>query len=235
MTIPGALRSLLIAALLATAAALPLAAEDGDAIAAFTQAFAGSDAAAKRAALPAIIAMGRDADDTVYRLLVQAVGDPQTQDVAVLALRARCAQSPHPYDRGPSNPSYVPLDTPDDWNRWLALRTQYQERERALADISRRLAALTASESSAAGPATGAAAPAAGAEHKPAKAGAPPAGDLGRLSRIIFADGATVVGHVVELHRDANGVALSLEFIHREGGGREVIPIERIARIEDQP
>jgi hypothetical protein len=26
---------------------------------------------------------------------------------------------------------------------------------------------------------------------------------------------------------------LSVEFIHRDGGGREVIPIDRIARIED--
>ena len=65
--------------------------------------------------------------------------------------------------------------------------------------------------------------------------GTAPASDLGKLSRIIFADGATVVGHVIDLHRAADGTVLSVEFFHRDGGGREVIPIDRIARIEDAP
>lgn len=236
MTVTTALRiPLLIAAVLATVMAGPLKADDTSAVAAFTQAFAGSDAAAKRTALTAIAAMGQDADDTVYPLLVQAVGDPQTQDVALLALHARCAQSPHPYDRAPSNPSYLPLDTPADWNRWLAVRTQYKEREKALADIARRLAALEKADARGTQPATASATASAGAEQKTAKAGAAPASDLGKLSRIIFTDGATVVGHVIDLHRAADGTVLSVEFFHRDGGGREVIPIDRVARIEDAP
>ncbi len=213
----------------------PAQGEDGDAVAAFAQAFAGSDAAAKREALAAVIALGREADDTAYPLLVQAVGDPQTHDVAVLALRSRTDHSPYPYDRGPSFPGYLPLDTPADWNHWLALRTQYKDRERALADEKSRLAKLSASASTstAAGAAAGSAAPGATARQKPARTA--PAGDPGQLSRIIFADGATVVGFIVDRHRDANGTVLSLEFIHRDGGGREVIPIDRIARIEDAP
>jgi hypothetical protein len=228
-------RMLLIGTLLAASIIMPLQAEDSDAIAAFTQASAGSDAAAKRAALTAISAMGRDADDTVYPLLVQAVGDPQIHDVAVLALRTRTQQSPYPYDRPPSFPGYLALDTPPDWDRWLALRSQYKEKERALADEARRLAALSKPSSSAAGGASGSAAPTAGAERRPASAAPALASDLGQLSRIIFADGATVVGYVITRHRDADGTVLSVEFIHQNAGGREVIPIDRIARIEEAP
>jgi hypothetical protein len=236
MTVTTALHfRLLIAALLAAIVAMPLRADDGGAIAAFTQAFSGSDAGAKRTALTAIAAMGQDADDTVYPLLVQAVGDPQTQDVAVLALRARTAQSSHPYDRAPSNPSFLPLDSPADWNRWLAVRTQYKERERALADLARRLAALSKDDAGGTKTTTASATASAAAEQKPAKSGPPPPTDLGKLSRIIFTDGATVVGHVVDLHRAADGTVLSVEFFHRDGGGREVIPIDRVARIEDAP
>jgi hypothetical protein len=225
---------LLLSTLFAAIVALPLRGDDGDAVAAFAQAFSGSDAAAKRTALTAIVALGQDQDDTVYRLLVQAVSDPQTQDVAVLALHARCAQSSHPYDRPPSNPSYLPLDTPADWNRWLAMRTQYKERERALADLARRLAALEKAAGEAKAAPTAAAANT-GGEKKPSSAAPAPDKDLGRLSRIIFTDGATVIGHVLEMHRDADGTVLSVEFYHRDGGGREVIPIDRIARIEDAP
>ena len=236
MTGIGTLRTVaLIAALLTTITAMPLAADDHDAVAAFTAAFSGGDAAAKRTAMTAIIALGRDEDDTAYRLLVQAVNDPQTHDVAVPALRARCAQSSHPYDRAPSNPAFVPLDTPDDWNRWLAARTQYVERDRALADLARRLATLSKAAASEAPAAPASAAADAGAGHGPASARAAPAGDPGRLSRIIFADGATVMGHVLDLHRAADGTVLSVEFVHRDGGGREVIPIDRVARIEDAP
>lgn len=226
---------LLIATLFAAVVALPLWGDDGAAVAAFAQAFAGSDAAAKRTALAAIAALGQDQDDTVYRLLVQAVSDPQTQDVALLALHARCAQSPHPYDRAPSNPSYLPLDSPADWNRWLAIRTQYKERERALADLARRLAVLEKAAADDAKTAGAGAAAHASAETKQANAAPAPDKDLGRLSRIIFTDGATVIGHVLALHRDADGTVLSVEFYHRDGGGREVIPIDRIARIEDAP
>jgi hypothetical protein len=236
MTVTSALHcNLLIATLLAAIVALPLRADDAAAIAAFTQALSGSDAGAKRTAMTAIIALGQDEDDAVYRLLVRAVSDPQTQEGAILALRARCAQSPHPYDRAPSNPSYLPLDTPADWNRWLAVRTQYQERERAMADLARRLAALEKADASESKAATVSATASAGAERKPASAATAPAGDPGRLSRIIFADGATVMGHILAMHRDTDGTVLSVEFIHHDGGGREVIPIDRIARIEDAP
>jgi len=235
MTITGTLRTLMFASLFAAVSAVSLRADDSAAIAAFAQAFSGSDAGAKRAAMTPIIALGRDADDTVYRLLVQAVADPQTQDVAIQALRARCAQSPFPYDRAPSFPGDLPVDTPADWNHWLALRTQYKDKERTLADESRRLDALAKSTSTAKEAAPGSATPSAAADRQHAKAETPPPSDLGPLSRIIFTDGATMVGHIVERHRDANGTELSIEIIHPDGGGREVIPIDRIARIEAAP
>jgi hypothetical protein len=232
--------TLLIATLLAAIITLPLRAADGDAatvaVAAFAQAFSGNDEAAKRAAMPAVIALGRDADDTVYRLLVQAVGDQQTHDVAVPALRARSGLSPNFFDHGPGYPGYPQSDAPADWNAWLASRTQDKEKERTLADLAHRLAKLESAASTPAGAASGASGsgpPAAATEHQQAGAATAPPSDLGRLSRIIFTDGATVVGHVVDRHKDADGTVLSVEFIHRDGGGREVIPIDRIARIED--
>jgi hypothetical protein len=227
--------SLLIATLLAAALTVPLPAEDSVAIAAFAEAFSGSDEAAKRAALPAIIAMGKDADDTVYRLLVQAVGDPQTHDVAVPALRARSGLAPNFFDHGPGYPGYPQSDTASDWNAWLASRGQDQERTRTLNDQSRRIAALAAPSTPSVGgaAAASAASPAAAASERAHASATPmPPSDLGSLSRIVFADGSTLVGHVVDRHRDANGVVLTVEFIHQDGGGREVIPIERIARIE---
>lgn len=231
------LRTTLLIAILLAVVALPLQAADdasAAAVAAFTQSFAGGDEAAKRAALPAVIALGRDADDTVYRLLVQAVGDPQTHDVAVPALRARSGLSPTFFDHGPGYPGYPQSDATADWNAWLASRTQDKEKERTLADLSRRLAALsTAAATTTAVPAPGSGPPAEASEHQHAPSATAPPGDLGRLSRIIFTDGATVVGHILSRHKDADGTVIAVEFIHRDGGGREVIPIDRIARIED--
>jgi hypothetical protein len=238
MTITSTLRNaLLIATLLAAAVTMPLAADDGDAVTVFAKAFSGGDEAAKRAAMPAVIALGKDQDDTVYRLLVQAVGDAQTHDVAVPALRARSGLSPNFFDHGPGYPGYPQSDAGADWSAWLASRTQDKEKERTLADHARRIDALakedSTSGSSAKVSAPAADQPAAAGDHQHAGAGAGPPSDLGKLSRIIFTDGSAVVAHVVDRHKDANGTVLSVEFIHRDGGGREVIQIDRIARIED--
>jgi hypothetical protein len=214
------------------AAAAPLAAEDRSAaevIADVTTAMSGSDSGAKRMALLPLIALGSAYDDDVYRLLVQAVADQQTHDIAIPALRARSGLNPTFFDHGPGYPSYPASDAAADWNAWLAARSSDKARERTLADLSHRLAALDAASAT---HAPAAAAPAAAADAKKARAGMPPAEDATGLSRIIFTDGAIMVGRIIDRHRDAAGNELSVEFIHRDGSGREVIPIDRIARIE---
>ena len=225
-------------------------ATENEAVTAFTQAFAGGDATPKRESLRAVAALPKEMDDIVYRLLVQAVGDRQTHDDAVLALRARSGLQPTIYNKGNGYPGYPNSDEPADWNAWLAARTKDKEQTKQLADQAKQLKDLedkkkkdAKDKAGGAGCTTDSGKTADNGKPSTADAGTttesktstpePPPNDLGKPSRIIFKNGGSLVCYVIFKRTDSDGVLQSVRIIHLDGGGEETLAADLIARIEE--
>jgi hypothetical protein len=254
MTSTPSLRVVLLSCLLvvlcasgaAAAAAGPSSAAptgaDNPVVIAFTQAFAGDDSTAKRESMRAVAGLPKELDDIVLKLLVQAVGDRQTHDEAVMALRSRTGLAPNAFNKGNGYPGYPSTDDPADWNIWLSARTKDKSQAKQLADQAKELKELKAKEekdakgdkgavASSKTPAGGDAAATTETKHNEAPEQAP--SDLGKPSRIIFKNGGSLVCYVIFKRTDSDGVLQSVRIVHLDGGGEETLAADLIARIED--
>lgn len=212
--------------LLSAVLALP-AADDGAALAALHQAFAGNDAQAKRAAVRALASKTAGTDEQVLPLLVARVEDRQVGELVIQALRARTGLSTPVGNEGSAE---QPGRKAAHWQAWL---TKWQEKKKAEKDLE----ALKDKEKEKGKdqPSPDAPVPAAGADSSDSQARTPPPppDDLGRLDRIVFRNGGSLIAFVMSKRLDADGNLLSVRVVHPEGGGEEILQAALIARIEE--
>jgi hypothetical protein len=219
----------------------------------FNQAFAGSSTD-KKEALRMAASLGKEDDDIAYELLIKGVGDRQVHSEAVMALRARTGLQPTLMNRGTGYPGYPASDDASEWNNWLSARKKDRETQKKISEQDKKLKELEEQEKKKAEaekagdkPADGtAAADNKTAEEKAAgdKTGdeekvikAPPAhqtpSDLGRIDRIIFKNGGSLVCYILSKRTNADGVLQSVRIVHPNNGGEEILSTDLISRIDE--
>jgi hypothetical protein len=204
--------------------ALALAAGESAAIAAYKKAMAGDDAIAKREAINALVSKDAGSDDEVLPLLVAAVADRQGNEPAIRALRARTGLTPPAREGASSYPGYPTGDAPADWQAWLSARATDMETKKKLETLTKK------AEAPAEQPAEQPAEPEQAAVQPPPRI---PTDDLGKLDRIVYKSGRTLIGYIRSKRLDADGNLVSLRVVHSDGVGEEVVDAGVIARIED--
>ncbi len=222
-------------------------AADGDAVKAqFEKAFSQGQSSDKKEALRAAQALGKDQDDLAFELLIRGVNDRQVHDEAVMSLRARTGLQPTLLNRGNGYPGYPASDDASEWNNWLGARKKDQETQKKIADGEKKIKELEEVEKKKAaegkdGVKPGdapAAAPAGG--DKPADGDKPvakpvyePPSDLGKLDRIVFKTGGSLVCYVLSKRMNADGLLQSVRVVHQNNGGEETLAADLIARIDE--
>lgn len=241
---------LLLALGLALSAPVAFAAEGDEAKAKFDEAFAKGEASDKKDALRIAQALGKDQDDLAFELLIKGVNDRQVHDEAVMALRARTGLQPTLLNRGSGYPGYPASDDASEWNNWLSQRKKDKETQKKIAEGEKKLKELEEAEKNKPGdgktgqpgdkPADGTVKPAdpatAGTEpgtEKPAQPAYEPPSDLGRLDRIVFKTGGSLVCYILSKRMNADGVLQSIRIVHQNDGGEETLAAELIARIDE--
>ncbi len=226
---------LLLPCLALLAIALPAAADS------FDDAFKTEDADAKRAAVKALADKAAGGDDEAYAKLVKAAGDRQTQEAAVAALRARSGLKPAPGKGGGGYPDYPTSDTPAAWQAWLKARDAEREKEKKIAEALKvaeeaKKGAEAKDKDPAKAGETGEAGGAASADPsaKPAvPAPARPSSDLGRMDRVVFKTGGSLLCFILSKRVDDTGNLISVRVVHRDEGGEEVLSADLVAHIEE--
>jgi hypothetical protein len=223
----------------------------------FAKAFGSGSAADKKAALRTAQALGKDQDDIAYELLVKGVNDRQVHDEAVIALRARTGLQPTLLNRGSGYPGYPASDDASEWNNWLSARKKDKETQKKIAEGEKKLKEMEEAEKKKAAegkdgkdgkkdgdkPADGTAGtdkPAEGKDgeakdgDKPAEKPAyEPPSDLGRLDRVVFKSGGSLVCYILSKRVNADGVLQSVRVVHQNNGGEEILAADLIARIDE--
>lgn len=191
-------------------------------------ALAGENRDDKLAALSAVGGAAKDKDEAVFNALIGAISDRQVGAEALNALRSRAGVSPKVGSRvlGPGYPGYPGSDSASDWGAWLAEwkkdKAQAAKLKKIEEDLKKKEAKPEAKPAEAK------------PEAKPAEevAAAPP-DDLGKLDRITFTDGGSLVCYIRTRRLDADGKLLSVRIVHANGAGEETIAASLITKIED--
>lgn len=218
----------------------------------FNEAFAKGQASDKKEALRSAQALGKDQDDTAFELLIKAVNDRQVHDEAVMALRARTGLQPTLLNRGSGYPGYPASDDASEWNNWLAARKKDKETQKKIAEGEKKLKDLEEAEKKKAAegkdgkdgekPADGTAPEGKDGEGKDGEGKDKPVAktpayeapsDLGRLDRIVFKTGGSLVCYILSKRMNADGVLQSVRIVHQNNGGEETLAADLIARIDE--
>jgi hypothetical protein len=215
------MRSLPVAALfLVILAASTLAAADP--VADAKKALAGGSADEKRAALRALGSKDAGKDAEAYAVLISALEDRQAQEVAAATLAARSGESP---SRSAFRPGADPKEIAAIWSNWFSIWQKKQEVEALkkkaekkpeLQPIATADTPTEATTSSDRGPRFD-----------------PKNDDLGRLARLSFTDGGSMLAYIRARRTDADGNLVSVQIIHRDGRGTETIDASLISRIDE--
>ncbi len=193
-------------------------------IAAFQQAMTGDDAAAKKSAIRALASKSVGKDTEVLPLLVSAISDRQAGESAVSALSSRAGKTPV---GGTYRVGIDPAIVQQKWQVWLADWQKGQD----IKKLEKKDAKPEAKPAVAPKALFDGAKPAAPAGDKALPP--TPAEDLGKLDRIIFVAGGSLVGFIMSKRTDADGVLVSVRVVHPDGAGEETIAAALIARIEE--
>ena len=192
-------------------------------VAALQAALGGSDAVAKKTALRAVASKDAGSDDEVLPLLVGAIADRQAGEAAVSALSSRTGAAP-------TGGSYVTGVDPakiqgawqkwyEDWKKAQEIKKLKKKDEKKPVEAAKPQVATstdvpkTPSEDKAAAPA--------------------PAEDLGKLDRVLFKAGGSLLCYVQSKRTDADGNLISVRVVHPDGSGEETIAADLISRIEE--
>jgi hypothetical protein len=233
-----------------------------DVSAKFNKAFAEGEASDKKEALRMAAGLSKEQDDLAFELLIKAVNDRQVHDEAVLALRARTGMQPTLNNRGTGYPGYPASDDASGWNSWLSARKKEQETAKKLAEQEKKLKQIDEDKKkkeeeeakkkdgkggdTAAKP-DGEAKPEGkdgdtaakpegkdgeGTKTKPKAAYEPPT-DLGKVDRIVFKTGGSLVCYILSKRSNSDGVLQSVRVSHLDDGGEEILSMDLIARIEE--
>ncbi len=204
----------------------------------FDDAFQSEDADAKRAAVKALADKAAAGDDEAYAKLVKATGDRQSQDAAIAALRARTGLKPSKGDGG-GYPGYPADDTPASWQAWLKARDAEVAKEKQIAEALKLAEeAKKEAEAKEGDPAkvdgeTGAVAGEPGKPTTVKPAPARPSSDLGRMDRVVFKTGGSLLCYILSKRVDDTGNLISVRVVHRDEGGEEVLSADLVAHIEE--
>ena len=217
------MRILLPALLVFSLGASGFAAESKPApeVAALSAALAGNDLTEKKAAIRAVTSksVGKDAD--VFPLLIGAIGDRQAGEAAVAALSSRAGETP----RDGSYKNNIDLTT-RAWQGWYEAWQKKQAIKTLEKKVDKKPDAATAIPIK---PIPGTPEAAASEKSVPAQ----PAEDLGKIDRVIFKAGGSLLCYIQSKRTDADGNLLSVRVIHPDGSGEETIASDLISRIEE--
>ncbi len=243
---------LLLAVSLALMTPFSVAAEGNDVKAQFDKAFTQGQSSDKKDALRVAQGLGKDQDDLAFELLIKGINDRQVHDEAVMALRARTGLQPTLLNRGSGYPGYPASDDASEWNNWLGARKKDKETQKKIAEGEKKLKEMEELEKKkkAEGkdgdkpgdPATGEK-PSEGKDGKigegkdgdkpVAKPTYEPPSDLGKLDRIVFKTGGSLVCYILSKRVNADGVLQSVRVVHQNNGGEETLAADLIARIDE--
>lgn len=207
----------LLATLLLSAAAF---AADGP-VADFQKAMADNDSGAKKQAARALGAKDAGKDEEAYAALIAAISDRQAGEVAVAALQSRVGKTPV---GGVYKAGEDPAKTQAAWQGWFDDWKKAQQ----IKKLEKK------DEKKPAKPEAAAPAPEVKTTAPSEKTTPPmPAEDLGKLDRVIFVAGGSLLCYVQSKRTDADGKLLSVRVIHPDGSGEETISAELVSRIEE--
>lgn len=240
---------LLLTVSLALMVPLGVAADGTDVKAQFDKAFTQGQSSDKKDALRAAQGLGKDQDDLAYEMLIKGVSDRQVHDEAVLALRARTGLQPTLLNRGNGYPGYPASDDASEWSNWLGARKKDKETQKKLAEGEKKIKELEELEKKKKaegkdGAKPGDPATATGdkpTEGKDGKDGDKPVtkpayeppSDLGKLDRIVFKTGGSLVCYILSKRVNADGVLQSVRVVHQNNGGEETLAADLIARVDE--
>lgn len=212
------------ALLLAITAGFAMAAEAAEAgpapqVAALQAALGSDNATAKKEAIRALSDKSVGKDEEVLALLVSAISDRQAGEAAVSALSSRMGKTPvgGSYRTG--------IDTAkiqaawqkayDDWKKTQDIKKLEKKVEKNAEKIK---AVATVAEVKPSGEKTLPTAP---------------AEDLGKMDRVNFVAGGSLLCFVMSKRTDADGKLVSVRVVHPDGAGEETIAAELISRIDE--
>ncbi len=189
-------------------------------VTAFNQAMSGEDAGAKKSAIRALASKSVGKDAEVFPLLVAAISDRQAGETAVASLSSRAGKTPV---GGSFRTGIDPLKIQAKWQTWLE---EWKKAESIKKLEKKDEKKAPAPEVAVADPNT--AKPASDKTQAPA-----PAEDLGKLDRVIFKAGGSLVCYVMSKRVDAEGTLISVRVVHPDGAGEETIDANLVSRIEE--
>lgn len=209
------------ALLLVITTGFAMAAEAGPApqVAALQAALSSDNATAKKEAIRALSDKSVGKDEEVLALLVGAISDRQAGEAAVSALSSRMGKTPvgGSYRTG--------IDTAkiqaawqkayDDWKKSQDIKKLEKKVEKNTEKIK---AVATVAEVKPTGEKTLPTAP---------------AEDLGKMDRVNFVAGGSLLCFVMSKRTDADGKLVSVRVVHPDGAGEETIAAELISRIDE--
>lgn len=211
-----------------------------DPVASFKAAMAGDDFQAKRAAVQAVAGLSKDDEEQALTLLVQAAGDRQASEIAINALRARTGlQKPTGWvTKGSGFPNYPIEDTGAGWSAWLSGWKKVNDEKKKLSDVTKKAKeleektkALEKKDKEKDGAEAHADGDAAEKKEKPLPVDIN--GERGPRCRVHFKNGGSKVYILLAKRTDADGNLLSIRVTYPDGGGKEVISVDSISRLEE--
>ncbi len=208
---PAVLTSVLLLALATGASA-------ADAGADLRTALAGADAAAKKSAIRAVGSSGAGKDDDVLPALIGAIADRQAGEAAVSALQSRTGKLPvgglFKTGEDPAKIQAAWQGWYEDWKKAQQIKKLEKKEPKSEAPVAPQAVVEV---------------PKTEEKIEPPK----PAEDLGKLDRVVFKAGGSLLCYVMSKRTDADGNLVSVRVVHPDGRGEETITADLVARIEE--
>ncbi len=190
-------------------------------VAALSAALAGSDLTEKKAAIRAVASKSVGKDAEVFPLLIGAIGDRQAGEAAIAALSSRAGETP----KDGAYKNNLELTT-KAWQGWY----ESWQKKQAIKNLEKKVDKKSdATAAVPVKPVDGTPEAAASEKSLPAQ----PAEDLGKIDRIIFKAGGSLLCYIQSKRTDADGNLVSVRVIHPDGSGEETIASDLISRIEE--
>jgi len=189
-------------------------------VAALQAAMSGNSASDKKDALRALSSKSVGKDDEVLPLLISAISDRQSGEAAVSALSSRMGKTPvgGSYRTG--------IDTAkiqaawqrqyDDWKKGADIKKLEKKADKIAEKVKE--VPTVAPETT---PTSEKSVPSA------------PAEDLGKVDRINFVAGGSLLCYVMSKRTDPDGKLVSVRVVHPDGAGEETIAASLISRIDE--
>ena len=185
----------------------------------FQTAMSGNDAGAKKSAARALGSKDAGKDEDVLPILIGAITDRQAGEAATAALQARTGKTPV---GGLYKASQDPAVTKAAWQVWFEDWKRSQELKKLeKKDDPKVVAKPKAADTPQSSTPTEVSVPTA------------PAQDLGKLDRINFKSGGSLLCFIQSKRTDADGNLLSVRAVHPDGSGEETIAADLISRIDE--